>query len=274
MKIMRFLFVIAVSITWLAGCSKATTEDGKEIIQVAVSAEVNPPFLLADENNEPIGYDIDYLNEVEKRLPQYEFEYVWGEEESNLIGVGAGKFDFAMNWFFSNPEREERFLYPETPYGYSITGLIVHEDTDDIHSLDDMTERELAPVAASGGLRSILNEYNENNDPDIPLITVGSPSNENNLRRVESGRSDAAFLNITTFHAIQEHLHLDLKVGAVVSREPVYAVFHPDHHQLAEDINRVTEELIEDGTLPALAEKWFGVDFFQDLEDISPEDFG
>ncbi|MFB8735262.1 hypothetical protein ACEQPO_19975 [Bacillus sp. SL00103] len=47
-----------------------------------------------------IGYNIDYLNEVEKRLPHVHFDYIfWRGEESNLIGVGAGKFDMAANWF-------------------------------------------------------------------------------------------------------------------------------------------------------------------------------
>ena len=103
---------------------KTTTDDGRQIVKVALSAEVNPPFLATNDRNEPIGYNIDYLNEVEKRLPHIHFDYIFGEEESNLIGIGAGKFEMAANWFFSNPEREKRFLYPNVPYGYSMTGLI------------------------------------------------------------------------------------------------------------------------------------------------------
>lgn len=275
MKAKKRTVILMLTLIATAGCSAVqdTTSDGKEIIKVAVSAEVNPPFLRTNENNEMEGYDIDYLNAVEEKLPQYEFDYVWGAEESNLIGVGAGKFDMAINWFFSNPEREEKFLYPETPYGYSVTGLIVHENNHDIQSLDDMTDKELAPVSASGGLRSILNEYNKNNNPAISLITVDQPSNENNLQRVESGRSDATFLNITTFNAIQENVQMDLKVGGIVSKEPVYVVYQPERQQLAADINHATEELIEDGTLPQLAEEWFGVNFFQNVKDMSIEGF-
>ncbi|CAM5309871.1 hypothetical protein BSAF29S_00945 [Bacillus safensis subsp. safensis] len=33
-------------------------------------------------------------------LPHIHFDYIFGEEESNLIGVGAGKFEMAANWFF------------------------------------------------------------------------------------------------------------------------------------------------------------------------------
>ncbi|MFS3914158.1 amino acid ABC transporter substrate-binding protein [Bacillus australimaris] len=259
----------------LIGCSsvKTTTDDGKQIVKVALSAEVNPPFLATNDRNEPIGYNIDYLNEVEKRLPHIHFDYIFGEEESNLIGVGAGKFEMAANWFFSNPEREKRFLYPKVPYGYSMTGLIVNESNQDIQSLDDMTSKKLAPVSPSGGLRSILNQYNEEHDPDIPLTTIESPSNELNLKRVESGRSDAAFMNISTFDTIQQHLNLKVKVGGIVSKEPIYLVLQPSQKQLAVDLDRVTQEMIDDGTLPELAKKWFGVDFFQDIDYISEQGY-
>ncbi|OLP65469.1 L-cystine-binding protein TcyJ precursor [Bacillus pumilus] len=259
----------------LMGCSsvKLATDDGRQIVKVALSAEVNPPFLATNDRNEPIGYNIDYLNEVEKRLPHVHFEYIFGEEESNLIGVGAGKFEMAANWFFSNPEREKRFLYPKVPYGYSMTGLIVNESNQDIQSLDDMTSKKLAPVSPSGGLRSILNQYNEENNSPIQLTTIESPSNELNLKRVESGRSDAAFMNISTFDTIQKHLDLNVKVGGIVSKEPIYLVLQPSQKQLPADLDRVTQEMIDDGTLPTLSKKWFGVDFFQDIDYISEQGY-
>ncbi|MFS0654779.1 amino acid ABC transporter substrate-binding protein [Bacillus sp. 179-C3.3 HS] len=266
---------ILLSLLTLIGCNsvKTTTDDGRTIIKVALSAEVNPPFLATNDRNEPIGYNIDYLNEVEKRLPHIHFDYIFGEEESNLIGVGAGKFEMAANWFFSNPEREKRFLYPKVPYGYSMTGLIVNEGDQEINSLDDMTSKRLAPVSPSGGLRSILNEYNEKNHPPIQLTTIESPSNELNLKRVESGRSDAAFMNISTFDTIQKHLQLKVKVGGIVSKEPIYLVLQPSQKQLAAQLDQVTQDMIDDGTLPALAKKWFGVDFFQDIDYISEQGY-
>ncbi|MDM5298849.1 amino acid ABC transporter substrate-binding protein [Bacillus pumilus] len=267
--------IILLPFLTLMGCSsvKLATDDGRQIVKVALSAEVNPPFLATNDRNEPIGYNIDYLNEVEKRLPHVHFEYIFGEEESNLIGVGAGKFEMAANWFFSNPEREKRFLYPKVPYGYSMTGLIVNESNQDIQSLDDMTSKKLAPVSPSGGLRSILNEYNEENNSPIQLTTIESPSNELNLKRVESGRSDAAFMNISTFDTIQKHLDLNVKVGGIVSKEPIYLVLQPSQKQLSADLDRVTQEMIDDGTLPTLSKKWFGVDFFQDIDYISEQGY-
>ena len=261
----------------IAGCSNggdSTTEDGKKIIKVALSDDVNPPFLYTDDENNPIGYDMDYLAEVEKRLTDYKFEYIFGEEESNLVGLDTGKVDMAINWFFKNPEREEKFHYPKTEYGYSLTSLITKPDRDDIKTLDDMVGKKFTPMSAGGGLRSILNGYNTNN-PDNPLTieSMEHPSNADNLKRVDEGKADAIFLNKSTFDAVQETLNLDLKVAGIVSKEPIFVVYNKENIDLADQIDEITVELTEDGTLSKLSEKWFSTDFFQDLDYINEQGF-
>ncbi|RJS61806.1 transporter substrate-binding domain-containing protein [Bacillus sp. PK3_68] len=276
-RIWLTVFLAAVSVFVIAGCSNSEsgkTKDGKQIIKVALSDEVNPPFLYTDESNNPIGYDMDYLKEIEKKLPQYKFEYTFGEEESNLVGVDTGKFDFAINWFFKNPEREQKFLYPQHGYGYSLTTLITKKDRNDIKTLDDMVGKKLAPMSPSGGLRSILNGYNKSHpERQVTIESIDHPSNADNLKRVAAGKADAVFLNKTTFDAVQEDLNLDLKVAGVVSKEPIYVVFDSENKELAKEMDKATEELIKDGTLPKLAEKWFDIDIFKDLEYINEKGF-
>ncbi|MGG3889514.1 transporter substrate-binding domain-containing protein [Metabacillus fastidiosus] len=270
-------FLILASVFIITGCSNNTnTEeaDGKQVIKIALSDEVNPPFLYTDDQNNPIGYDIDYLKEIENKLPEYKFEYTFGEEESNLVGVDTGKFDFAINWFFKNPEREQKFLYPTREYGYSMTSLVTKTDRNDIKTLDDMVGKKFPPMSPSGGLRSILNGYNEKH-PENPLTIedIDHPSNADNLKRVDERKADAIFLNKSTFDAIQKELKLDLKISGIVSKEPIFIVFNKEHTVLAEKIDKATLELNEDGTLSKLAEKWFEVDFFKDIDYINEKSF-
>lgn len=268
--------LLTIGLMVLAGCSEGSggNGDSDKTIKVALSDEVNPPFLYTDDENNPIGYDMDYMKEIEKKFPDYHFEYTFGEEESNLVGVSTGKYDMAINWFFKNPEREEKFLYPEKEFGYSLTSLVTKKDRDDISSLEDMVDKKLAPMAPGGGLRTILNGYNKQNpDKAIDIETIEFPSNADNLKRVEDGKADAMFVNLTTFNAIQKEMDLDLKIGGIVSKEPIYVVLNKEHTELAEKFDEATAELIEDGTLPELAEKWFNVDFFKNLEYINEAGF-
>lgn len=269
MKYIRLLILMMLIIS-LSGCGTITKENnGKKVVKVALSAEVNPPYLYTDSDNKPVGYDMDYMKELEKKLPQYDFQYEFGEEESNVVGIGVGKFDMGINWFFKTPEREQKFLYQKEPYVYSLTTLIVHNDTNDIETLDDLQHKSLTPMSPSGGLYSILTGYNKTHKNQIDIDEIHKVSNGENFKMIESKRRDAMFLNLTTYQAIQKELNADVKVGGVVSKESVHILYNNKNTQLQKDIDKATKELKEDGTLEELSKKWFGFNIFDDKESLN-----
>ena len=269
MKYIKLLILMMLIIS-LSGCGTITKENnGKKVVKVALSAEVNPPYLYTDSDNKPVGYDMDYMKELEKKLPQYDFQYEFGEEESNVVGIGVGKFDMGINWFFKTPEREQKFLYQKEPYVYSLTTLIVHNDTNDIETLDDLQHKSLTPMSPSGGLYSILTSYNTTHKNQIDIDEIHKVSNGENFKMIESKRRDAMFLNLTTYQAIQKELNADVKVGGVVSKESVHILYNNKNTQLQKDIDKATKELKEDGTLEELSKKWFGFNIFDDKESLN-----
>ncbi|WP_426356044.1 transporter substrate-binding domain-containing protein [Mammaliicoccus sciuri] len=269
MKYIKLLILMMLIIS-LSGCGTITKENnGKKVVKVALSAEVNPPYLYTDSDNKPVGYDMDYMKELEKKLPQYNFQYEFGEEESNVVGIGVGKFDMGINWFFKTPEREQKFLYQKEPYVYSLTTLIVHNDTNDIETLDDLQHKSLTPMSPSGGLYSILTGYNKTHKNQIDINEIHKVSNGENFKMIESKRRDAMFLNLTTYQAIQKELNADVKVGGVVSKESVHILYNKKNTQLQKDIDKATKELKEDGTLENLSKKWFGFNIFDDKESLN-----
>lgn len=269
MKYIKLLILMMLIIS-LSGCGTITKENnGKKVVKVALSAEVNPPYLYTDSDNKPVGYDMDYMKELEKKLPQYDFQYEFGEEESNVVGIGVGKFDMGINWFFKTPEREQKFLYQKEPYVYSLTTLIVHNDTNDIETLDDLQHKRMTPMSPSGGLYSILTGYNKTHNNQIDIDEIHKVSNGENFKMIESKRRDAMFLNLTTYQAIQKELNADVKVGGVVSKESVHILYNKKNTQLQKDIDKATKELKEDGTLEELSKKWFGFNIFDDKESLN-----
>lgn len=269
MKYIKLLILMMLIIS-LSGCGTITKENnGKKVVKVALSAEVNPPYLYTDSDNKPVGYDMDYMKELEKKLPQYDFQYEFGEEESNVVGIGVGKFDMGINWFFKTPEREQKFLYQKEPYVYSLTTLIVHNNTNDIETLDDLQHKSLTPMSPSGGLYSILTGYNKTHKNQIDIDEIHKVSNGENFKMIESKRRDAMFLNLTTYQAIQKELNADVKVGGVVSKESVHILYNNKNTQLQKDIDKATKELKEDGTLEELSKKWFGFNIFDDKESLN-----
>jgi len=268
----RIFILLCATCMLLTACHnnhRSNTNTHKKEVKVALSAEVNPPYLYTNKKNEFIGLDMEYMKLLEHKLPQYDFKYEVGEEESNLVGIGAGKFDMDINWFFKTPEREKQFLYQDVPYSYALPMLVVNQNNKDIHSLDDLPGKKLTPMAPSGGLYSILSEYNKHHNDKIDIDTIQEPSNGDNLKMVSQQRRDAMLLNWNTYQAIQSQVKEDVKIGGIVKKEPLHIVYNKKHDKLHDDIDRATLELKKEGKLQALSEKYFDINVFEDLNDIN-----
>lgn len=269
-----YLAILLLLILTTAACGKdsnSQNSSSKQEVKVALSAEVNPPYLYTNKKNEFVGLDMDYMKLLEKKLPQYDFKYEVGEEESNLVGIGAGKFDMGINWFFKTPEREKQFLYQDEPYSYALPLLVVNKDNNNIHSLDDLPGKRLTPMAPSGGLFSILTQYNKSHQKQIDIDTIQEPSNGDNLKMVSQQRRDAMFLNWNTYKAIQEQINANVKIGGIVKKEPLHIVYNKKQQKLHDDINQATKELKREGKLQALSKKYFDLNVFDSLNEINED---
>lgn len=266
------LMLMMVSVLTACGNNDASNSNSqKKEVKVALSAEVNPPYLYTNKDNEFVGLDMDYMKLIEKKLPQYDFKYEVGEEESNLVGIGSGKFDMGINWFFKTPEREKQFLYQDVPYSYALPLLVVNNGNNDIHSLQDLPGKKITPMAPSGGLYSILTQFNKDHSPKIDINTIQGPSNGDNLKMVSQGRRDAMFLNWNTYKAIQEQINADVKIGGIVKKEPLHIVYNKKHQKLHDDVDRATQELKDEGKLQSLSKKYFDINVFDDLSEINEQ---
>ncbi|WP_436882056.1 amino acid ABC transporter substrate-binding protein [Staphylococcus gallinarum] len=269
-----YLAILLLLILTTAACGKdsnSQNSSSKQEVKVALSAEVNPPYLYTNKKNEFVGLDMDYMKLLEKKLPQYDFKYEVGEEESNLVGIGAGKFDMGINWFFKTPEREKQFLYQDEPYSYALPLLVVNKDNNNIHSLDDLPGKRLTPMAPSGGLFSILTQYNKSHQKQIDIATIQEPSNGDNLKMVSQQRRDAMFLNWNTYKAIQEQINANVKIGGIVKKEPLHIVYNKKQQKLHDDIDQATKELKREGKLQALSKKYFDLNVFDSLNEINED---
>ncbi|WP_432722511.1 amino acid ABC transporter substrate-binding protein [Staphylococcus equorum] len=266
------LMLMMVSVLTACGNNDASNSNSqKKEVKVALSAEVNPPYLYTNKDNEFVGLDMDYMKLIEKKLPQYDFKYEVGEEESNLVGIGSGKFDMGINWFFKTPEREKQFLYQDVPYSYALPLLVVNNGNNGIHSLQDLPGKKITPMAPSGGLYSILTQFNKDHSPKIDINTIQEPSNGDNLKMVSQGRRDAMFLNWNTYKAIQEQINADVKIGGIVKKEPLHIVYNKKHQKLHDDVDRATQELKDEGKLQSLSKKYFDINVFDDLSEINEQ---
>ncbi|SFL00559.1 L-cystine transport system substrate-binding protein [Paenibacillus sp. 1_12] len=287
MKKFSFIAVILASALALTACGSSSNKNtsgapstgGGEtaaakvtVVKVARNAVPNPPFSFLNDKNVMDGYTVEYLKLLDDRLKEYKFEYEEIAREAMLVGVETGKYDFAANFYYRNPEREAKYLFSAQEYGYSLNSLIVKKDRDDIHSLDDMKGKKLTPMSPSTGLRTLVVDYNKKNAA-TPIIAedIDAVTDAESVQWVASGKYDAFLTNTTVFDNVNKQLKLPLKVAAYVTKEPIWVLFNKEKKDLAARIDEVTKAMIEDGTLPALSEKWFSVNMFKSLKDVNDQ---
>ncbi|NHN32546.1 transporter substrate-binding domain-containing protein [Paenibacillus agricola] len=284
MKKISLVAIILASVMALTACGSSPSKDNSgapstgggetaaakvTVLKVARNAVPNPPFSYSNDKNEMEGYTVEYLKLLDERLPEYKFEYEQIAREAMLVGVESGKYDFAANFYYRNPEREAKYLFSNVEYGYSLNSLIVKNDRNDIHRLDDMRGKKLTPMSPSTGLRTVVVDYNKKNAGN-PIIAedIDAVTDAESVQWVASGKYDAFLTNTTVFDNVNAQLKLPLKIAAYITKEPIWVLFNKEKKDLAARFDEVTKALVEDGTLPALSEKYFKVNMFKPLEDV------
>ena len=76
-------------------------------VYVAVGATFEP-YTYIDENNQPAGYDVAVLQEIDNRLPQYEFQIENMELANISVALDVKKVSIGSQQFEKNPEREKK----------------------------------------------------------------------------------------------------------------------------------------------------------------------
>jgi L-cystine transport system substrate-binding protein len=241
------------------------------VVKVSIPSVPFPGFNNIDANGKQTGYNVDYLELLEQKLPEYKFDYETVDYQAMLIGTDTGKYDLAASVWFKNAEREQKYIYNHE-YGYSLTVLATKEDRNDIQTLDDLVGKKIVPFVPTSGLRSIILEYNRNHQgAEITIEDIDKSTVAGDLKQVASGKYDVDYKNLSQVQAVNKELDLGLKVAGIVSKESAHFIFNKNKAEFAQRVEDVTKELIADGTLSELAVKWFGYDFFLPIEEIQQQ---
>jgi len=259
------MLLATVMIIGLSGCSKNTSGSASNVKVIRVgTTNVMPPYTYVDSNGNLVGFEEDFISALQKRLPQYKFEIQTMQFASLAVSLQTGKLDMAVNQFVKNPQRSKNFLIPDENYCVSPLRIAVREDST-INSLEDLRGKTIImdPTSFEYGYVKAFSDQ----DPSHPINIqeVQSLNDADNLKMVASGRLDADLTYPTEFNAIQDQLHLNLKLApVVVLRELTYPLIAKQDTQLDQDVNAQIKAMKADGTLSQLAIKWFKEDVFKE----------
>ena len=268
MKRMGCLTMTGVLLFGLAGCgsSSGSSSDVRKI--VVGTGNGAAPFCYLDEEGNSVGYDIDVLHEMDERLPQYEFDIQAMDFSTLIVSLDSGSVNMLSHQLVKSEARKEKYLFPEQYYCLSPMSLAVRNDSG-ITSLADMAGKtmEQNPSAYEYQMMMAYNEAHAGSEVDV--IAVSDQTTADTYLKVSNGQVDAALTYQATFESVVPDLGVDnLTLTDVVMCEDTYIMFPKTEEQLCKDVNEVLKEMIADGTMSEISNKWYGEDVFALYKDM------
>lgn len=263
------LLLAGLMVTGLTACGGETageggsgaTPDGVKKIVVGTGNGA-APFCYLDEDGNSIGYDIDVLKELDKRLPQYEFDIQAMDFSTLIVSIDSGSIDFLAHELVQSDARKEKYLFPEEYYCLSPMCLAVRDDAG-IKSMEDMAGKSME-LNPSQYEYQMIEAYNAAHaGGEVNLIGVADQTTADAYLKVSNGKVDASLTYKATFDSVIPQIGVtNLVTTDVVMCEDTYLMFPSDKKELCDDINAALKEMKEDGTLSEISMKWYGEDVF------------
>ena len=262
--------IIAIAIISLA-LSTVSAAKKQKVTKVRVAhTNYYVPYDFVNDKGESDGFEVAVLKEVDKLLPEYEFEYYPTSDDDLLIGVLQGKYAFGTKGVWVTEERKQKYVFPKNPIGASVVGIVIRSDTaDQITDLPSFAKYsgKLVPISASSAQYAVIDDYNKSNpNAQVKLVAGDQFLATDAYTWVIEGRYDA-YLDIKL--SFQNNV---LKDGAAFGQYkdkltyitykgiPTWPIFNKKQQALADAYDKAIEKLNADGTVSKLAIQYFGED--------------
>lgn len=252
----------AIVLTACSSQGKSTSQTQfDKIKEVGVLKVATPgtlfPTSYHNDDKELVGYEIDMMNEIGKRL-NLEIDYQEIGVAEALTSVDSGKVDVSVNNLTPTAERKEKYNLSEA-YKYSVSGMIVREDGSSNITAEDLSDWK--GKKAGGGAGTTFMKIAEKLGAE-PVI-YDNVTNDVYLRDVSTGRTDFIpndyYTQVIAVKVITEKFpDIKVKMGNVKYNPTESAiVMSKKDDSLKKELDKVIKEMKEDGTLKAISEKYY-----------------
>lgn len=244
----------AASEATAADASQAAPDDDFAYIQakgtLVIGITVYAPMNYYDESGKLIGFDTEFAEAACAKLgltPEF-IEIDWDSKELELAGK---KIDCIWNGLTVTEERKANMDFTTSYLKNQQVVVIRTEDAAKYIDTASLSGQVVVAEASSAGAAAIAA-----NLPDADFTEVQAQSDA--LLEVKTGKAAAAVIDLTMASAMtgEGSDYSDLTIAPIDMLDEEYAVGFRVGSTATEKFNAVFAELISDGTLAALAEKY------------------
>ena len=251
MKVSKFL-ALALAAVMLVMCFAACGEKKDDnVLTMATNAEF-PPYEFM-ENNEIAGIDAEIAKAIAEKLgKELVIENV--DFDSLIPGVQTGKYDFVMAGMTVTDERLEQVDFTQT-YATGVQVIIVKEDSPITTADDPFAEganNKIGVQLATTGDLYCTWDIEDEGLGTVERFNKGADA----VMALTSGKVDCVVIDNEPAKVFVEN-NEGLKIlDTEYITEDYAAAVSKDNPELLADIDKALGELIEDGTVAEIIEKY------------------
>lgn len=221
-------------------------------LTVGTAGTLYPASFREEESDSLTGFDVELMKEIAKRL-DLEIEFKEMAFDNMLTSVQNGQIDVAANDISVTEDRKEKFAFSK-PYKYTYgTAIVRKSDLSGIESLEDLKGKKAAGEATTIFM-DVAREYGAEE------VIYDNATNDQYLRDVSTGRTDVILNDyyLQTL-ALAFFPEFDITIHPDIAYNPQEVAFLMDKENdgLQENIDRVLDEMLEDGTVKELSEQFY-----------------
>lgn len=226
------------------------------VLKVATPGTLFPTSYHDDDKN-LIGYEIDMMDEIGKRL-DIKIDYQEIGVAEAFTAVDSGKVDVAVNNFDTTKERQEKYNISE-PYKYSIGGMIVREDGSSGIGATDLSDWKGKKAGGGAGTQYMKIAEKLGAEP----VIYDNVTNDVYLRDVSTGRTDFIpndyYTQVIAIKFITAKFpDIKVKMGdAKYNPTEQGIVMKKTDDSLKTQLDKVIKDMKADGTLKKISEKYY-----------------
>ena len=251
-KTLIILLSLVLIASIFTSCSKSGTSlasvQKKGKLSIATSPDF-PPFESLTDSTTVEGIEIDILQLICDRLG-VELEINQMDFDSVLPGVQAGKFDVGVSGITITEQRKKNVLFTD-PYCLAAQAIVVTEDS----AIKSKADLEGKKVSVQTG--TTAESYTMENGYSVSSFSANSDAEA----ALTSGKVDAWVIDDLTAAEMVKVYNETASVKLVIldeamTTEPYAFAFSLGSDDLVKEVNSILDELIADGTVKAIFEKY------------------
>ncbi len=272
-KIVSIMMCAVLAVCAFTGCGKGKEEeekktaDNKKVIKVACMNSYTP-YAYVDEDGNPTGYDVDVMKAAAERAG-YEIEVTATDWDSLFPGLDSGKWDCVANQVSRTEEREELYSMGKVPYYMNSMKLVVKADSD-VTGIDTLKGAKIDATVGDYATGLLEGRFKEN--PGAFEIVYSEGTMAMFLEDIINGRvagnvNDPFTINQTAEeNGVADQIKI---VGDDLFTDYIFAAFAKSEagEKMRDDFDAALQEMINDGTLSELSNKYFDYDYNKTLNE-------